>query len=119
MGISPTGTEGWAHWEVVPQPGALEFVNATLPSPRGLISVFFSQGKSFPIQNGVSLELGVPQGTRVTVCLPPTHSSWGGALNGTPTLFVDDSVVDSAFRGRLLCTVEEVVEGVHQFTRLN
>lgn len=69
---------GWRRAVVRPNPGALEFAEGKIPTPRGPVLVRWKNGKTF------TLALALPQGMAARIELPAAAASKGVFANGQP-----------------------------------
>jgi alpha-L-rhamnosidase len=79
-GLAPTAP-GWKRFAVKPQPGPLTRLDACVSTPQGNVRLLVRRD-----DNGLRMELTVPEGTTATVEVPaPKSGAWRSvSLNGRP-----------------------------------
>lgn len=101
LGVQPLAP-GWTVLRIAPQPSTLASINASIPTPQGVVPVTYLLASE-----SVSVVTRLFPGTRATVCL--VHPRFPAASQ----LSVDGALVRSTRWGRLMCTADAVSEGPH------
>ena len=114
LGVQPIAP-GWSQWRAWPQPSNITSINATVPTPAGLLLLQWSA-----TTDACMLQLTVLPAQAAFVCLPPPAAvlspARGGDVDARAAFLVDGQRVQSYAMGRLQCATQPLPPGSHTVT---